>query len=56
MALWREITRRVAYLARRSRFDRELDDELQFHTLRVTCPPAARLHWTPPRRCGMSEL
>jgi predicted permease len=31
MALWGEIARRFGYLGRRSRFERELDDELQFH-------------------------
>ncbi len=28
---WKEILRRVWYLGRRSQFDRELDDEIQFH-------------------------
>ena len=31
MALWQEIVRRSVYLARGSRFDRELQDEIQFH-------------------------
>jgi len=31
MALWGEIARRFGYLGRRSRFERELDDEVRFH-------------------------
>ncbi|HLK62919.1 MAG TPA: ABC transporter permease [Bryobacteraceae bacterium] len=31
MSFWKEAARRVSYLPFRSRFDRELDDELQFH-------------------------
>jgi predicted permease len=31
MSLWNEILRRTWYLGRRSRFDRELNDEIQFH-------------------------
>ena len=31
MALWKEIGNRLAYLFRRSRFDRELEEEIQFH-------------------------
>ena len=31
MALWSEIARRVAWLGRRSRFERELEEEMQFH-------------------------
>ncbi len=31
MSDWKEILRRVGYLVRRSQFDRELDDEVQFH-------------------------
>jgi predicted permease len=31
MALWNDVARRLAWLARRSRFERELDDEIQFH-------------------------
>src|SRR5271157_4083900 len=31
MAFWNEIGNRLAYLLRRSRFDRELDDEMRFH-------------------------
>jgi predicted permease len=31
MALWSEILRRAAWLGRRSRFERELDDEMRFH-------------------------
>jgi hypothetical protein len=31
MGFWKEMARRGAWLGRRSRFDRELDEELQFH-------------------------
>src|SRR5215469_11137416 len=31
MSAWNEILRRAAYLGRRSQFDRELEDEIQFH-------------------------
>jgi macrolide transport system ATP-binding/permease protein len=31
MAAWKELLRRMQYLGRRSQFDRELDDEIQFH-------------------------
>ncbi|HXN49042.1 MAG TPA: ABC transporter permease, partial [Bryobacteraceae bacterium] len=31
MGLWGEIARRFSYLGRRSQFERELDDEVQFH-------------------------
>jgi predicted permease len=31
MPLWSEIVRRVAWLGRRSRFERELEEEMQFH-------------------------
>jgi predicted permease len=31
MALWTEVTRRIAYLARRLRFDQELSDEIHSH-------------------------
>src|ERR1035438_4537146 len=31
MALWKEIGNRLAWLFRRSRFDRELEDEIGFH-------------------------
>ena len=31
MSWWKETLRRVWYLGRRSRFDRELNDEIQFH-------------------------
>ena len=31
MSLLKEIMRRTGYLGRRSQFDRELDDEIQFH-------------------------
>ena len=31
MALWNEIGNRLAWLFRRSRFDRELDEEMRFH-------------------------
>src|SRR5215469_895966 len=31
MSTWNEILRRAAFLGRRSQFDRELDDEIQFH-------------------------
>ena len=31
MSTWKELVRRARYLGRRSQFDRELDDEIQFH-------------------------
>src|ERR1700728_2750935 len=31
MATWTEILQRARYMGRRSQFDRELDDEIQFH-------------------------
>lgn len=31
IAYWKELARRLAYFARRSRFDAELDDEMRFH-------------------------
>src|ERR1700683_1764175 len=31
MSAWKEVLRRAAYLGRRSQFDEELDDEIQFH-------------------------
>src|ERR1700733_16229062 len=31
MSLWNEIRRRTWYLGRRSQFDQELSDEIQFH-------------------------
>ena len=31
MALWNEIGNRLSYLFRRSRFDRELEEEMRFH-------------------------
>src|SRR5262252_3150854 len=31
MSFWKEIGRRTAHLGRRSKFDRELEDEIQFH-------------------------
>ncbi|MGB9455481.1 MAG: ADOP family duplicated permease [Bryobacteraceae bacterium] len=31
MALWKEISNRLGYLVRRSRFDREFEEEMQFH-------------------------
>ncbi len=31
MALWKEIARRAAWLGRRTRFERELEEEMQFH-------------------------
>jgi putative ABC transport system permease protein len=31
MGLWKEILRRIAYLGRRGKFDRELDAEIRFH-------------------------